>query len=191
MLNTHHHGDHTGSNAKFPPTAEIIAHINARNNMVDGKRRASARHIYSGNSDISGRQRSPHAVVRPRAYQWRRDDLFSSFEDAPHGRSDGAERGPLIDYSGGGSLQEWTATLDEALKLDFDTVIPGHGAVCKRQYLSDYRDVATKLPATVISMMREGKSKDDIAKVFMANGGLWVNPNVVNKLDQIMAELKN
>jgi hypothetical protein len=39
--------------------------------------------------------------------------------------------------------------------------------------------------------LREGKSKDDIAKAFMANGGLWVNPNVVNKLDQIMAELKN
>jgi len=40
-------------------------------------------------------------------------------------------------------------------------------------------------------MVRDGKSKDDIAKVFTANGGLWVNSNVVNKLDQIMAELKN
>ena len=35
---------------------------------------------------------------------------------------------PLIDYPGGGSVVEWTKTLDEALKLDFDTVIPGHGA---------------------------------------------------------------
>jgi len=26
---------------------------------------------------------------------------------------------------------------------------------------------------------------------FTAKGGLWANPNVVNKLDQIMAELKN
>jgi glyoxylase-like metal-dependent hydrolase (beta-lactamase superfamily II) len=88
-------------------------------------------------------------------------------------------------------MKEWGATLDGVLKLDFDTVIPGHGPVAKRQYLIDYRDVATKLPATVISMVREGKGKDDIAKVFTMNGGLWANPNVVNKLDQIMAELKN
>src|SRR5215471_336790 len=37
VLNTHHHGDHTGSNAKFPPSTEFIAHVNARKNMVDGK----------------------------------------------------------------------------------------------------------------------------------------------------------
>ena len=28
---------------------------------------------------------------------------------------------PLIDYGGGGSLKEWAATLDKAMKLDFDT----------------------------------------------------------------------
>ena len=103
----------------------------------------------------------------------------------------GANNGPNVDYANGGSMKEWGATLDGVLKLDFDTVIPGHGPVSKRQYLIDYRDVATKLPATVISMVRDGKSKDDIAKVFTTNGGLWANPNVVNKLDQIMAELKN
>ena len=32
---------------------------------------------------------------------------------------------PSIDYLGGGSLIEWTKTLDGAMKLDFDTVIPG------------------------------------------------------------------
>jgi len=103
----------------------------------------------------------------------------------------GANNGPNVDFANGGSIKDWGKTLDEVLKLDFDTVIPGHGPVSKRQYLIDYRNVATQIPVTVTSMVREGKSKDDIAKVFMTNGGLWVNPNVVNKLDQIMAELKN
>jgi glyoxylase-like metal-dependent hydrolase (beta-lactamase superfamily II) len=103
----------------------------------------------------------------------------------------GANNGPNVDFANGGSMKDWSKTLDEVLKLDFDTVIPGHGPVSKRQYLVDYRNVAAGIPATVISMVRDGKSKDDIAKVFTANGGLWVNPNVVNKLDQIMAELKN
>ena len=33
----------------------------------------------------------------------------------------------FVDSSQGGSLMEWTKTLDGALSLDFDAVIPGHG----------------------------------------------------------------
>jgi hypothetical protein len=35
--------------------------------------------------------------------------------------------------AGGGSAKEWTKTLDAALKLDFDTAIPGHGLVTTKQ----------------------------------------------------------
>jgi len=102
----------------------------------------------------------------------------------------GANNGPNVDFANGGSMKEWAQTLDGVLKLDFNTVIPGHGPVSPRQYLIDYRNVAAGIPTTVTSMVRQGKGKDDIAKVFTTNGGLWANPNVVNKLDQIMAELK-
>src|SRR6266478_1676860 len=37
VLNTHQHGDHTGGNQKLIENAEIIAHKNARANMVTGK----------------------------------------------------------------------------------------------------------------------------------------------------------
>ena len=33
IINTHTHGDHTGSNAFFPDTVEIVAHANTRANM--------------------------------------------------------------------------------------------------------------------------------------------------------------
>ena len=52
---------------------------------------------------------------------------------------------PLIDYTGGGSLVEWTKTLDAAMKLDFDTVIPGHGAVTNKAGLLAYRNNVEKL----------------------------------------------
>src|ERR1019366_6472229 len=35
VLSTHHHSDHTGGNAKFLPTAEIISTANARANIVN------------------------------------------------------------------------------------------------------------------------------------------------------------
>jgi glyoxylase-like metal-dependent hydrolase (beta-lactamase superfamily II) len=47
---------------------------------------------------------------------------------------------PLIDYTGGGSLKAWTETLDGALKLDFDTVMPGHGPVTTKAGLVTYRN---------------------------------------------------
>jgi glyoxylase-like metal-dependent hydrolase (beta-lactamase superfamily II) len=39
---------------------------------------------------------------------------------------------PNIDLEAGGSVREWAATLDRVLALDFDRVIPGHGAVTDR-----------------------------------------------------------
>jgi len=191
VLNTHLHGDHTGSNERFLPTAEIIATKNARDNMVKNKAPGVMRVVFTDETDIflGGKE------VRMKYYGRGHTNgdavvYFPALRILASGDI-GANNGPNVDYANGGSMKEWGATLDGALKLDFDTVIPGHGPVSKRQYLIDYRDVATKLPTTVTSMVRAGKSKDDIAKVFMTNGGLWANPNVVNKLDQIMAELRN
>ena len=43
VLNTHHHGDHSGGNVRFINIAEIIAHQNARDNMVRGNQDAPPR----------------------------------------------------------------------------------------------------------------------------------------------------
>ena len=37
VLSTHYHADHSGGNAKFLPTAEIISTANARANIVNQK----------------------------------------------------------------------------------------------------------------------------------------------------------
>src|SRR6186997_821373 len=34
IINTHTHGDHTGSNPMFPPTVDIVAHENTKANMT-------------------------------------------------------------------------------------------------------------------------------------------------------------
>jgi glyoxylase-like metal-dependent hydrolase (beta-lactamase superfamily II) len=190
VLNTHLHGDHTGSNERFLPIAEIIAHKNARDNMVKNKAAGVMRVVFTDETDIflGGKE------VRMKWYGRSHTNgdavvYFPALKILASGDM-GANNGPNVDFANGGSIKDWGKTLDEVLKLDFDTVIPGHGPVSKRQYLIDYRDVATKIPQTVISMVREGKNKDDIAKVFTANGGLFANPNVVNKVDQMMAELK-
>ncbi len=37
IVNTHTHGDHTGSNEFFPASVEIVAHENTKANMVKMK----------------------------------------------------------------------------------------------------------------------------------------------------------
>ena len=61
--------------------------------------------------------------------------------------------------------QEWAATLEELKKLDFDTVIPGHGEAftdkAKIDYFQAYlRDVWT----TVSALKMQGVSAEDAAK---------------------------
>jgi cyclase len=79
---------------------------------------------------------------------------------------------PLIDYPGGGSVVEWTKTLDNALKLDFDTVIPGHGPITNKSGLKTYRDNVEKLRNRVSALVHEGKSQDNVAK-FMETEYKW------------------
>jgi cyclase len=86
-----------------------------------------------------------------------------------------AGNSPLIDYNGGGSLAEWATTLDAAMQLDFDTVIPGHGAVTNRTGLTTYRNNVEKLKGEVSGLIRSGKSQDDLAKYMTANYGWAAN----------------
>jgi len=190
VLNTHLHGDHTGSNVRFLPTAEVIATKMARDNMVKNKAPGAMRVVFTDETDIflGGKE------VRMKYYGRGHTNgdavvYFPALRVLASGDL-GANNGPNVDFANGGSIKEWAQTLDGVLTLDFTTVIPGHGPVSPRQYLVDYRNVAAGIPTTVTSMVRQGRGKDEIAKVFTANGGLWANPNVVNKLDQIMAELK-
>ena len=102
-----------------------------------------------------------------------------------------AGKAPLIDYPGGGSVVEWTRTLDAAMKLDFDTVIPGHGPVTDKAGLLAYRNNVEKLRNRAAGLIREGKSQDEVGKVMAAEYG-W-GPGSLQaqwSLPGIMTELK-
>jgi hypothetical protein len=77
------------------------------------------------------------------------------------------------------------------MKLDFDTVIPGHGQVTTKEGLKTYRDNIAKEITRVRGLIREGKSQDDVAKVMTAEYA-WA-PGSLNmqwSLPGMMTELK-
>ena len=52
VINTHHHGDHTGSNGRFLPAAEIISHVNSRIHHVDLKQPAPPRVVFTDEMSV-------------------------------------------------------------------------------------------------------------------------------------------
>jgi glyoxylase-like metal-dependent hydrolase (beta-lactamase superfamily II) len=191
VLNTHHHGDHTGSNAKFPPSTEFIAHVNARKNMIDGKMPGPPRVVFTKEEDVFLGGKEVRAIYFGRGHT--NGDVMIYFPALRliHTGDLMAGKSPLIDYSGGGSLLDWTGTLDEALKLDFDTVIPGHGPVCKKAELLGYRNDIDKLRIRVTGLIRQGTAKEEIAKV-MTNEFGWA-PNglqMTRGFEGMLVELK-
>ena len=54
-------------------------------------------------------------------------------------------RYPSVDLEAGGSVEAWIATLDRALALDFDRVIPGHGPVTDRAGLLEFQRFIAEL----------------------------------------------
>jgi cyclase len=189
VLNTHQHGDHTGSNEKLLPIAEIIAHKNARANMEKNKQPGLMRVVFSDESDVflggkevrmkyygRGHTNGDAVVYFPALRVLHTGDLFVS-------------SAPLIDYANGGSAGEWAATLDGALKLDFDTVIPGHGPVSKKEDLMKFRDNMRTLSTRVSGLVREGKSKDEVAKMLTGDLG-WPQASATRAVDGMMVEFK-
>ncbi len=191
VLNTHHHGDHTGSNAKFPPSTEFIAHVNARKNMIDGKMPGPPRVVFNKEEDVFLGGKEVRAIYFGRGHTNGDVVIYFPALKLLHTGDLMAGKSPLIDYSGGGSVLDWTGTLDEALKLDFDTVIPGHGPICKKAELLAYRNDIDKLRIRVTGLIRQGAAKDEIAKV-MTNEFGWspTGLQMTRGFEGMLAELK-
>jgi cyclase len=197
ILTTHHHADHSGGNAKFVSTAQIISTANARQNIVEHKQSnapagmAPARFTFTDQASVFLGGKEVRAYYFGRGHTNGDAVIYFPALRTLHTGDLMAGTSPLIDYPGGGSIVEWTKTLDAAMKLDFETVIPGHGAVTNKAGLLTYRNNVEKLRTRVSGLIHEGKSQDDVAKVLIAEYR-W-QPDSLNmkwSLPGLMTELK-
>jgi len=193
VVNTHHHSDHSGSNAKMQTLGvQVVASEQARANMVDGKQPGLPTmvfehhaHVYLGGKNVElyhfGRAHTDGDVVVlfPAQRTLAAGDMFTFGDATPE----------LIDYSGGGSAKEWTPTLDSALQLDFDNVVPGHGNVTTKAEMRKYRDSTLRLRNRVHELVAQKKSRADIEKVMRAEFH-WADLHVMLSLDGAIAEMQ-
>jgi cyclase len=202
VLNTHHHQDHTGGNARMQAektqaeNVVIVAQRNARVNMVNGKQSGlppvtfgDQAQVFLGGKEVdlyyNGRGHTNGDVVAyfPALKVLHTGDLFTT-----NGQGSVA---PILDYNGGASAADWTKTLDGVLRLDFDTVIPGHGPISKRADLEKYRAGFGSMQTRVRDMSRQNKTRDDISKMLQGDFGWGATGMGMNSLDRMIAELKS
>ena len=174
IINTHYHADHSGGNTKFLPTAEIISTAMSRANIVEHKQSnappgvSPARITFTTETAVYLGGKEVRAIYMGRGHTNGDAVIYFPALRTLHTGDLMAGTSPLIDYNGGGSVVEWTKTLDAAMKLDFDTVIPGHGAVTNKAGLLTYRNNVEKMRNRVSGLIHEGKSQDDVAKFMTA-----------------------
>src|SRR5690242_152782 len=148
IINTHTHGDHTGSNEAFPASVDIVAHENTKANMAKmpafqgekasflpkrtykdkltiggGKNRVDLYYFGAGHTN------GDTFVVYPALHFRQTGDMFA-WRDAP-----------VLDRNNGGSGLEFPKTLAKAVAgiKDIDTVIPGHSPVTTPKDFDEYQ----------------------------------------------------
>lgn len=182
VINTHHHGDHTGGNGIFRPvTKTIVAHANVPG-LMRARAAADQRSLDPamlpdlgftegyrqgfGDEAISCKYLGPAHT---------KGDIVTLFEQANvvHlGDLLFNRLYPVIDRPGGADIRHWVVVL-EKIVADYprDAVyLCGHGHAkfgvrCGPAELLVFRDYLSALLAHVESEIKAGKSKDEITKL--------------------------
>jgi glyoxylase-like metal-dependent hydrolase (beta-lactamase superfamily II) len=198
IISTHYHADHSGGNAKmFESGAEIISTANSRRNIVEHKQSNAppgvqpARIVFTDESSVFLGGKEVRAHFYGRGHTNGDAVVYFPLLKVIHTGDLMAGTTPLVDYSGGGSVVEWTKTLEGAMALDFDTVIPGHGPVTNKAGLQAYHDNIVKMRDRVSEQIHQGKDQAAIAK-FMETEYMWA-PNSLQQqwsVPGFMTELK-
>jgi glyoxylase-like metal-dependent hydrolase (beta-lactamase superfamily II) len=200
VLNTHQHDDHAGGNAKMLGLANVIAHRNVRANLSDIKQPyyedtpgtpiglpnitfADELTVHLGGKEVRakyfgrGHTNGDVVVYFPELKVVHTGDLFlGRFAPAAATAGSAAPAKPpgvniYVDYAQGGSFLDWTGTLDGALALDFDTVVPGHGAVSTRADVVKFRADLEAMRDRIAALIRSGASKQQVLTVFEMDYG--------------------
>jgi len=201
IINTHTHGDHTGSNEFFPASVEVVAQENTKANMekMDAFKGDKAQFLpektfkdkltlFSGADQIdlyyfgAGHTNGDAVVVFPALRVAHIGDLF-------------ARKGtPLIDINNGGSGVAYPTTVSKAARgvKNVDSVITGHSDVFPWSAVAEYAEFNKAfLDATTASMKAGNSAEDTIAAFKMADRFKDYNMGgVKDNVTKIYAELK-
>jgi glyoxylase-like metal-dependent hydrolase (beta-lactamase superfamily II) len=179
VVNTHFHGDHTGSNAKlYESGAVIIAQENVRKRLgmerinPNTKERtppkppeawplvtyASGVNLYLNGDELEVIHMARAHTDGDSVIRFKKANVVHMGDTFFNGIY------PFIDVDAGGSIDGIIAAADKVLAMvdDKTKIIPGHGALGTKADLQTYRNVMAGIRDRVKALIAQGKTLDQI-----------------------------
>lgn len=180
VLNTHYHGDHTGSNAAFGPEALIIAHANVRKRLSTEQ----VSKFFNRTTPASPKEALPvitfeqavsiffngeeiKVIHFPKSHTDGDSVIFFPTSNVVHmGDNFFNGRFPVVDLEAGGDVEGMTKHVGDIVgrleKVPGVKIIPGHGPLTDVQGLKAFHRMLLETTDSVRKRMAAGKTLDQI-----------------------------
>jgi cyclase len=176
VLNTHYHGDHTGSNPVFGKEATIIAHDNVRARLateqtVRGQKiPASPKEAlpvitYAQSVSVHFNGEELRVIHFPNGHTDGDSVIFFHNSNVVHmGDHFFNNAFPFVDIEHGGSVEGLTKNIGDMIaRIPADIkIIPGHGPLATLDDLKRYHRMLTQTTALIRKGMTEGKTLEQL-----------------------------
>jgi glyoxylase-like metal-dependent hydrolase (beta-lactamase superfamily II) len=170
VINTHHHGDHTGGNENFAKAgAHVIAHDNVHKRLKEKHGEGSKflpRISFGHDLKLHFNNEYAHVVHYKHAHTDGDSVIFFSNDNIVHMGDIYFNFGslPFVDVDSGGSVDGVLAAVDDVInQIDDNTqVIPGHGPVSDRSGLITYRKLVQKAKDVMLKAMQNDASLQQV-----------------------------
>jgi cyclase len=174
VLNTHHHGDHTGGNAAFGEKAVIVAHENVRKRLSESRRndqplpKAALPEItYKDGLTVHFNGEAIRVVHFPSSHTDGDGVVFFKDSKVVHtGDLFFNGRFPYVDLGAGGTVQgavKSITKLTSMIPADWQ-IIPGHGSNATLDDLKGYLKMLETTTSAVRASVAAGKSLAECQK---------------------------
>jgi cyclase len=213
LIDSHHHGDHVAGNQFFVPTP-ILSHPYCRDEVVKAVANTPAtwpkaegqadgtevRKLVPPNVTFEdnlvyfiGGNRVEFRFVGP-AHTW--GDMVAYLPERKILFAADLAFFYLIPYCHNAYVSKWMESMEKVLKMDVDTIVPGHGPVAGKKELNDsleyFRFLKTEVKKRYDAKMTPGAAAADIK---MGKYDNWMGPerllmNTVRLYDEFKGTLK-
>ncbi|MEP2937420.1 MAG: MBL fold metallo-hydrolase [Gilvibacter sp.] len=176
LVNTHHHGDHTGGNANMNKAgATIIAHDNVRDRLSKGKDRQGNALPVESLPEITFNDKLNFYFNGEQIAVFHVDNahtdgdalLYFTESNVLHtGDTYFNARYPYVDLNSGGSIRGYIAAFKKTLMVidDETKIIPGHGSLSNKAEYEAYLGMLEATATAVQAEIDNGMSLDDVTQ---------------------------
>ncbi|MBB1455928.1 MBL fold metallo-hydrolase [Pseudoalteromonas sp. SG43-5] len=172
VINTHHHGDHTGGNENFAKAgAHVIAHDNVHKRLEEQHGEGSdflPRISFGHDLKLHFNNEHTHVVHYEHAHTDGDSVIFFNNDNIVHMGDIYFNFGslPFVDVDSGGSVDGILAAVNDVVnQIDDNTkVIPGHGKVSDRSGLIAYGKLVQNAKDVMLKAMQNNASLEQVLK---------------------------